>query len=173
MWGRVLFGVLLVVTVLAGYPYATLILTRLIGTNTVVFLEQDGTTRSVILGPDAPRPEWLPIPPRAWVVEAGHWLPSPGLEVAGKVELLTHRGVDEIRQFYLTRLGAAGFEMRDLGHGPLDALTAAHLGIDNMLQGYRREAKLAISVTTRGSGGLIHSRLVQINWHSRAEPPSP
>ncbi len=174
MWGRILLGLLVAISLAAGYPYANLVLTRLIGTNTVVFHEHDGNVRSLISGPDAPRPEWLPMLPRSWVVEAGHWLPSPDREVSGSVELLTHAGVEDIKQFYLDRLGAAGFAMRDLGYGPLNPATAAYFGIDNMLQGYWRDAKLAITVTTRAPDGLIiRSRLVQISWQSRADPPTP
>ena len=171
MWGRLFLGLLVAVTLLAGYPYAALILNRVLGTGTVVFVEHDGVSRSLIMGPDAPRPDWLPLPPRSVVVQAAHWLPSPGREVAGEVELLTHQGVDEIKQFYLDRLRSAGFEMRDLGYGPMNPLTAAYLGVDNMLQGYRRDTKLQVGVTTRSRDGLIvPSRIVQIHWQTRQAP---
>jgi hypothetical protein len=171
MWGRLFIGFLLAVGLVAGYPYASLIIYRVIGTNTVVFTEHDGVQRSLIMGPDAPRPEWLPVLPRSIVVQAGHWLPSPGREVAGDLELLTHKNVDEIKRFYLDRLNAAGFEMRDIGFGPLNALTAAYLGIDNSLLGYQRATKLAITVTTRSADGwLFASRIVQVHWQTRDEP---
>jgi hypothetical protein len=171
MWGRAFIGFVLLVSLVAGYPYEALILNRVIGTNTVLFGEQDGLRRTLIMGPDAPRPEWLPNLPRALVVQAGHWLPSPGREVAGDVELLTHMGVDEIKRFYLEALRGAGFEMRDIGHGPLNAATAAYLGIDNTLHGYRGDARLAISVVTRSAGGLVlPSRTVQIHWQTRDGP---
>jgi hypothetical protein len=171
MLGRAFIGLVLLVSLVAGYPYAALILNRVIGTNTVLFGEQDGVQRALIMGPDAPRPEWLPILPRSLVVQAGHWLPSPGRDIAGDVELLTHKGVEEIRRFYLDGLRAAGFEMRDIGHGPLNAATAAYLGIDNTLQGYRSDAKLAISVVTRSASGLVlPSRTVQIHWQTRDGP---
>src|SRR5262245_42777882 len=168
MWGRAFTGLLLFLLLLAGYPYAALILNRALGTNTVVFGERDGLQRTLIMGPDAPRPDWLPILPRALSRQAGHWLPSPGREVAGDVELLTHKSVKEIKRFYLDGLGAAGFEMRDIGYGPLNAATAAYLGIDNTLNGYRSEARLAISVVTRSADGLVFpSRTVQIHWQTR------
>jgi hypothetical protein len=170
MRGRFFFTLLVLTALLAGYPYAALILNRVIGTNTVVFVEHDGINRSLILGPHAPRPDWLPILPRALVVQAGHWLPSPGREIAGDVELLTHKDVEEVKRFYLDQLTAAGFEMHDIGFGTLNAPIAAYLGIDNMLEGYRRDSKLGIAVTIRSPGGLIlSSRLVQIHWQTRAE----
>jgi hypothetical protein len=171
MRGRLLFGILLALSMAVGYPYAALVLNRIIGTNTVVFVERDGLQRSLIMGPDAPRPAWLPILPRSLIIQAGHWLPSPGREVAGDVELLTHKDVEQIKRFYLDGLNAAGFQMQDVGYGTLNAPTAAYLGIDNMLHGYRSDTKLTITVTTRSSGGLIlPSRAVQIHWQTRDGP---
>jgi hypothetical protein len=122
------------------------------------------------MGPHAPRPDWLSVLPRALVVQAGHWLPSPGREIAGDLELLTHKDAEEVKRFYLARLTAAGFDMRDIGYGTLNPLTAGYLGIDNMLEGYRRDSKLGIAITTRSPGGLIlPSRIVQIHWQSREE----
>jgi hypothetical protein len=168
MWGRLFFGLIVAVALVAGYPYAALILNRVIGTSTVVFMEHDGIQRTLIMGPEAPRPAWLPIPPRAIVVQAGHWLPSPGREIAGDVELLTHKGVDEIRSFYLGGLRAAGFDIRDTDYGPMNAATAAYLGIANALLGHRGDTGLTISVVTRTASGLIlPSRIVQIHWQKR------
>jgi hypothetical protein len=165
MWGRLFVGVLLVVALVAGYPYAALVLNRAIGTSTVVFTERDGVRRTLISGPDAPRPAWLPIPPRSFIVQAGHWLPSPGRETAGDLELLTYSGVDEIKRFYADALGAAGFDMRDIGYGPMNAPTAGYLGIANTLQGHRTADDLTITVTTRTADGLIWpSRAVEIHW---------
>jgi hypothetical protein len=171
MRGRFLLGLLLAVTVVAGYPYAGLLLGRIIGTSTVTFSEHDGIQRTMVMGPDAPRPEWLPILPRSVVVQAAHWLPSPGREVAGSVELLTHKSVDEVKRYYLYALRAAGFDVRDAGFGPINAATAAYMGIDNTLLGWRADTSLWISVTTRTPGGLfVPSRTVQINWQKRDAP---
>jgi hypothetical protein len=165
MWGRLFLGLVLAVALVAGYPYAALILNRVIGTSTVVFTERDGVARTLIMGPDAPRPDWLPTLPRSLVVQAGHWLPSPGREVAGDLELLTHKDVEEIKRFYLDALGAAGFDTRDTGLGPLNAPAAAYLGIANALEGHRDADDLTITVTTRTADGLIFpSRTVQIHW---------
>ena len=174
MWGRLFISLVLAVALVAGYPYAALIINRVLGTTTVVFTERDGVQRSLIMGPDTPRPEWLPILPRSLVVQAGHWLPSPGREVAGDVELLTHKTVEDIKSFYLDRLNAVGFDMRDTGYGPLNAPVAAYLGIDNTLLGYQSATKLTISVTTRSPGGLVFpSRTVQIHWQTRDGPLVP
>jgi hypothetical protein len=165
MRGLLFAGALLVVALVAGYPYASLIVNRVIGTNTVVFTEHDGLQRTLIMGPDAPRPAWLPVLPRSFIVHAGHWLPSPGREVAGDLELLTHKSVDEIKRFYLDALNAAGFDIHDIGYGTLNPLTAGYLGIANMLQGHRSDGDLTITVTTHTADGFIlPSRTVKIHW---------
>jgi hypothetical protein len=165
MRGLLFAGVLLVVALVAGYPYASLIVNRIIGMNTVVFTEHDGRQRTLISGPDAPRPEWLPVLPRSFIVQAGHWVPSPGREIAGDLELLTHKNVEEIKRFYLDGLNAAGFDTRDIGYGPLNPLTAAALGIANMLQGHRSDGDLTITVTIHTADGFIlPSRTVKIHW---------
>ncbi len=105
------------------------------------------------------------------MVQAAHWLPTPDREVAGSVELLTHKGVDEVKRFYLQELRAIGFDVRDAGFGPINAPTAAYLGIANTLLGWRADTSLWISVTTRSPGGLIvPSRTVQISWQKRDAP---
>jgi len=165
MWGRLFLGLVLAVALVAGYPYAALLLNRIIGTNTVVFTERDGTQRTLIQGPNAPRPDWLPMLPHSIIVQAGHWLPSPGREIAGDLELLTHKGVDEIKTFYLRELRAVGFDTSDIGYGTLNGPAAAYLGVANILQGYRSDTGLNISVTTRtASGFILPSRTVQIHW---------
>jgi len=165
MWGRLFLGVLLVVVLVAGYPYAALVLNRAIGTSTAILIEANGVRRTLISGPDAPRPAWLPILPRSFIVQAAHWVPSPDREIAGGVDLLTHSGVDEIKRFYADALGAAGFDMRDIGYGPMNAPTATYLGIANTLQGHRAGDDLTITVTTRTAEGFIWpSRTVEIHW---------
>jgi hypothetical protein len=165
MWGRLFLGLVLAVALVAGYPYAALIINRVIGTNTVVFTKHNGLQRTLVMGPGAPRPDRLPTLPQSLVVQGAHWLPSPGREIAGDLELLTHKGVDEIKRFYLDALNAAGFDTSDIGYGTLNAPAAAYLGIANMLEGYRSDTDLTITVTTRTLDGLIFpSRTVQIHW---------
>jgi hypothetical protein len=168
---RLMFGLLIVVGLLAGYPYVNLVLYRMLGTTTVMMTEHDGTQRALVMGPDAPRPDWLPLLPRSVITQAGHWMPSPGREIAGDVEVLTHKGLDDIKRYYLDALGAAGFEMQDAGYGAMTPPIAAYLGVDNILLGYRRDSKLAISVTTRAPGGMMSlSRIVQIHWQTSDKP---
>jgi hypothetical protein len=86
-------------------------------------------------------------------------------EIAGNVELLTHKDVEAVKRFYLDAFNAAGFNTRDLGYGTLNAPLANYLGIANTPQGYRNDTDLTVTVTTRTSSGLIlPSRSVQIHW---------
>ena len=49
MWGRLFLGLVLAVALIAGYPYAALLFNRIIGTNTVVFTERDGTQSTLFI----------------------------------------------------------------------------------------------------------------------------
>ncbi len=72
MGGRSFFVALVIVSFLAGYPYAALILNRILGTNTSTLLEHDGRHSVLTMGPNAPRPDWVPMMPRAWVITTAH-----------------------------------------------------------------------------------------------------
>lgn len=162
---RRFFFAITLLAAIAGYPYAALVLYRVVGTNTVVFTAHDGRQRTLISGPSAPRPDWVPILPGAYTVGAAHWMPTPDRPIAGGVELLTHKSLDEIKRFYIDALAAAGFDARDVGFGLLDAPTAAFFGVDNELLGYRRDTDLTFSVSTSTpSGLLLRPRLVKLHW---------
>lgn len=162
---RRIFIALVVLALLAGYPYASLLILRLVGTNTVVFTEHDGTRRTLISGPSAPRPAWIPELPGAIVLQAAHWLPTPDRTVAGGVDLITHGNVADIRQFYLDTLAAAGFDIRDVGTGAADARTAAFFGIDKQLLGYRADTDVTISISIDAPSGLVlRPRIVKLHW---------
>lgn len=165
MRGRLLFGILIVLSLVAGYPYAGYVVNRSLGTGPVTFVEHDGTSRTLIKGPDAPRPDWLPLMPSSLLVTAGHWMPGPAQSPAGDVELLSHAGREAIESYYLDALREAGFTLRDIGIAPLSAPEAALLGQSGTLIGWRRDSglKVTVQISTR-SGLIIPSRLVQIHW---------
>jgi hypothetical protein len=164
----VLFGALL-----ASYPYAALAINRVLGTYSVVLTEHGGLQRTLIIGPNAPRPDWVPLLPGSMVVQASHWLPSPDRPVAGDVTLLTRDDVDEVRRFNLSSLPAMGFDVHDVGIGTLNAPLANYLGIANILEGHRGKDDIAIRVTTRTPSGLVMpSRTVEIHWQTSIPPSS-
>ena len=77
----------------------------------------------------------------------------------------THKGVDEIKTFYLREFVRLASIQATSGYGTLNGPAAAYLGVANILQGYRSDTGLNISVTTRtASGFILPSRTVQIHW---------
>ena len=171
MRGRLLFWVLVGLAVLVGYPYAGLVISHAMGTATVVMTEQDGTRRTLVMGPGATHPDWLPVMPDAVVINAGRWLPTQSQPDEGDLEILTHAGLDDVRRFYTENLRQQGFDVKDLGFGPLNPMTAAYLGIDGMLYGYRAATKDEVALDIRSASGLIlSSRVLQIHWR-KAEAP--
>lgn len=158
---------LLAIALVAGYPYAAAPIFRVIGTNTVVFAEADGSQRTLISGPDAPRPAWVPDLAGALTVSAAHWLPSPGREIAGDLDLLTHRDVDDVRRFYLEALAKAGFDARDIGHGLMGERAAAFFGVDGQILAYRANDDITVSVSIDAPSGLIlRPRMVKLHWQT-------
>lgn len=170
MWGRFLIAGLILISASIGYPYAGLLINRMLGTNTVAFTDYDGSSKSFVMGPDAPRPVWLPMLPGARVITATKWLSGPGTEATGGVELLTHASPETVRDFYLRELAVAGFTMREIGMRDmgLNGPTARLLAIDGVLAGEGGPDGVRIRVSTRSAGGLIFaSRIVQIDWSRR------
>jgi hypothetical protein len=168
---RLFLGLLILAAMTGGYPYASLLINYSLGTNTVVFAYGDGTERALVSGPDAPRPDWLPIMPGATIVTAGRWVASPVQADAGDVELAVRADLDEVKQFYMESLSAGGFEVRDLGTYTLAPPIAAHLGIANMLYGYNSASETEINVDIRTpSGWILPSRPVQVRWRKTSAP---
>jgi len=171
MRASLLFGLLAVVVTLVGYPYAGWLVTHLLGTATVVMTEHDGTQRTLVMGPGATHPDWLPVMPDALVINAGRWLPTPSQPEEGDLEILTHTGLDDVRRFYTDNLRQQGFDVKDLGLGTLNPMTAAYLGIDGMLYGYRAATKDEVALDIRSASGLIlSSRVLQIHWRKADAP---
>jgi hypothetical protein len=142
-----------------------------LGTGTVSFAEHDGSSRSMIAGPDAPRPDWLPLMPWSLIITAAEWVPSPIQEPAGHVELLVHDDVDTIKAFYLERLRDAGFVARDIGTAPMSPELAAWFSVSGFVVGWNARTRTEVRVEIRGSDGMIFpSRAVQIHWWETDAP---
>ena len=156
-------------TVLGGYPYFGLAMSRVIGTGPVVFIEHDGRTTTTIHGPDAPRPEWVPVMPDSWVNTASHRPKSPGGHGGGNLVLLSHDGLDAITAFYMHELKVAGFRIVDTT-SDLAALPMS--GFDRILSGWNDDTKTMIRVdVTTASGILLPSRSIQMMWLSPINKP--
>ncbi len=164
---RRLYIALVVLAVVAGYPYVSLVLMRVLGTNTVVMTEHDGTARTLVSGPAAPRPTWVPDLPRALTITRSHWLPAPDRAIAGGADLLSHKAPIEISQFYLDKLKALGFDARDIGTGLISPAIAAWLGIEKQILAYREDDDMTVTVDINSpSGLLLRPRLVKVHWQT-------
>ena len=162
---RFLIAALIVIAVLAGAPYAALLINRVIGTYTVIFTEADGSQRTLISGPAAAQPDWLPIMPRSLLVNAHRWLPNALAVDSGGVELATHADLAAVKEFYVQALERIGFAVEDDGLGLLNPATAAYLGIAGSLLAERRSTGHELAVQIRTPDGLIVApRLLQIQW---------
>lgn len=71
---RILVIGLVMFAAIAGYPYAPVIIYWLTGTNTIVMAEHDGSQRTLISGPAAPVPMWVPKLPGSVMITAAHWI---------------------------------------------------------------------------------------------------
>ncbi len=135
------------------------------GTTTATFYEADGTTSSAVIGPAAPRPDWLPLDEGAMIASASRWIGQAQFKDAGGVDLLTHSSLEALKKYYSEALTAQGFAVEDYGLGDLNPATADYLGIAGTLLAEKREARLEVSVTFRTPEGLLlRPRFVQIAW---------
>ena len=91
----------------------------------------------------------------------------------GFLELAVHGSAEAVRDFYQSRLAAAGFTVSDLGTQGLNAAAAAYLGVDGTLVGKRPATDDVLVVQIRGEEGiLVRSRLLQLNWRKLSEWPA-
>lgn len=163
----VLILVLLAIAGLTGAPYAAWILNRMVGTGTTVMADAAGVTHQVILGPAAPLPEWLPRLPGEWVVMASRWSPGGEMLDEGDLEVLTHKSLDDCRDFYRQALERQGF-VTDQSGPQIDPAVAAWLAIDDQVLVRRPATGHQVQVQFRSPQGLIlRPRLIQIHFRQR------
>jgi len=166
-----LFGFLLVVTLVFGASYASAILFSIMGPWSAVGIEQDGSATHIAFGQNLPRPAWVPVYPGATIVQASKVTAVRAPSGFHALELSTRASLDEVKRFYTDALSAAGFAVGDLGIAPLNPATAAWLGIAGTLAGKREATDDAITVQIRTADGLFPSRLLQIHWYRISEYP--
>lgn len=165
MFGRWLIVALIGVSLLGGYPYAALLLNRVLGTNTATLTEHDGRTSTLVFGPSAPRPDWVPVPASAWVVTATQWVSGKPNLPAGSVDLLSHQGTDALKSFFVDALAERDCVVADNGTGNLAPQVAQYLAIDKFLSADCPKAASALSITIRTSAGwVLPSRMVEVRW---------
>ncbi len=169
--GKWIFGALAGVAAFAAFPYAPWAAAKVLGTQPVVFLEADGVQRTMVNGPNAPRPDWLTTPPGAIFLSATHWEPSPVQPPAGGLDFLVHADPDAVAAHYAESLAAAGFEVADLGLGTIDPATAGLLGVGGFVKAWSEERRIAATVTIYAPTGLIlRPRYVNVQWRKTEAP---
>ena len=168
---RRLYWLILVVTLMFGASYASVLLNGLMGPWSAIGIEQDGSQTHMQFGQNLPRPAWVPVYPGASVVQGSRLVSAQAPSGFHSLELATRASLDEVKSFYTTELAAAGFAVEDHGIAPLNPMTAAYLGVDGTLIGKRASTDDIITVQIRTPDGLIPSRLLQIHWRKIAEMP--
>ncbi|MEX0645734.1 MAG: hypothetical protein WD076_10510 [Parvularculaceae bacterium] len=162
---RLLYIFLFGLAAVSGAPYAAVLINWITGTSTATKIEADGAPSTVVIGPGAPIPAWLPVERVAVVVSASRWLSQNHFKDCGGVEVLTHSDLARLKEFYSKALLARGFAVEDNGVGDLNPATASYLGLAGSLLAERRDARLEVSITFRTPDGLLlRPRLVQIDW---------
>jgi hypothetical protein len=80
------------------------------------------------------------------------------------MSLSTHESLADIRGFYRDHLSHAGFVVTDVGTGPMNARTAAYLGVADILAATRVASGESIAVTIHVPEGLFATTLVELKW---------
>jgi len=162
---HILAFIVLGLLLLYGSPYAALVLDRVMGPWSATAIEADGSTTRIEFGADLPRPDWVAVMPDADIVQASLLVSRQHPKGFGFLDLATRASEEDVTAFYRARLGAAGFTVEDLGLGPLNAPTAAYLGVAGTLLGTRAATSDQIAIQIGTLEGVIRpSRLVQIKW---------
>jgi hypothetical protein len=170
---RRLLPLLIILALVFGASYASLVINSIMGPWSATAVEHDGSLTHMQFGQDLPRPDWVPVYPGAAVVQASRLTSARAPSGFHSLELATRASSDDVKRFYTRELSAAGFEVEDLGLGPLNPLTAAYLGIAGSLSGRRAATDDRIDIQIRTPDGLIQSRLLQIYWRKISEFPAP
>src|SRR5262245_56414352 len=111
--GRRLFALLIVVALVFGASQASALLFWLMGPWTAVGIEQDGSATHMTFDRNLPRPAWIPVYPNATIVQAS-LLTSPQVPSGfGTLQIGTRAAFEDVRQFYIDRLTAEGFDVTD------------------------------------------------------------
>jgi hypothetical protein len=168
---RRLWLVLIVVTIVFGASYASIIVNAVIGPWSATALEHDGSVTGMQFGQHLPRPEWVPVYPDAAIIQASTVSQAGRPSGFHTLDIATRAPLEDIKRFYVDRLTASGFEVADLGLMTLNPLTARMLGMDGTLSAKRAATDDMITIQIRTPDGLIPSRTLQLQWAKISEYP--
>jgi hypothetical protein len=168
---RWLWPLLVVVMLVFGASYASVIVGAMIGPWSAVAIEQDGSATSMQFGQNLPRPDWVPVYPSASIVQASKVTAANAPSGFHALDLATRASLDEVKRFYVEKLTASGFAVADLGLMTLNPMTARMLGMDGTISAKRAATDDLITIQIRTPDGLIPSRMLQIRWAKISEYP--
>jgi hypothetical protein len=115
-----------------------------------------------------PRPDWVAIPSGASIVQASRVVNAQQRRDVQSLSLSTRESLSNIRTFYRERLSRAGFAVNDLGTGPMNARTAAFIGVADVLSATRTRTGDSVAITIHTPEGVFATRLVELRWAKAA-----
>jgi hypothetical protein len=167
------FWILLLVGLLFGSPYAAMMLFNAMGPWESTAIHTDGSLTHMRFDAGMRPPDFVPLFPGAQIVQSGRIVSEATPSGIGFLDLAARGSADEVRDFYIARLRAAGFEARELDTPGLNPMTAAYLGLAGSVIGKRPATDDVITVQIRTEEGIfVASRLLQINWRKISEWPA-
>lgn len=170
--GSILFFILLFLAF--DGPYGAWIVYRLLGTTTVSYVDGYGVPVTMIMGPDAPQPDWLKLPENGLMISGARSGPQPPRLETGSFDFATPDGRAEVTKYFEKLLTSHGFSMTDEGLGPLSPAGARLLGVAGSLIARNDEKGLEARITIRAAEGWIFpDRYVQIVWARTAPGTGP
>ena len=169
---RLVLWLLVAATLAFGAPYAAAVLSRVQGAWSADALEQDGTPTHMQFDTDLPRPDWVPVYPGALIAQASDLTSARFPSGVHSLDISTRDGLADIKRFYADRLADAGFNVRDLGTWPMDARTAAFIGLDTTLYAERAATDDLIAIQIHTPEGILAARLLQLQWRKISETPA-
>jgi hypothetical protein len=170
--GHLFFALLLVAALGFGAPYAALLLNSVMGPWSADAIEQDGSVTHMTFDRNMAAADFVPLYPGAAVVQGSRLVSRDAPGGFSSLELAVRASADEIRDFYRSRLVAAGFTVEDLGTQGLNAAAAAYLGVAGTLAAQRPPTDDAVVVQISTEEGLVmRSRLVKVSWRKLSEWP--
>lgn len=183
MWKGWGFLTLLLAFFVLDSPFGAWVIYRLLGTSTVSYVSSTGMPAVMVLGPNAPQPDWAVLAPDGLYITGARSGPdAPRLET-GSFDYVSWSDPAWLRDFYRKTLEGDGFVVTDEGTGPLNSATAQFLGIADMLTALDDATGREIRINIRTAQGWVFpGRYVQIVWARTvpgtgsawpALPPSP
>lgn len=164
---------LLLIAVLFGSSYAATVLNWAMGSREATAIGHDGSLTHMRFDLGMRPPDFVPLYPGAQIVQPGRLVSQAAPSGIDFLDLAVRDPADEVRDFYRTRLDAAGFAVSDLVVPNLNPMTAAYRGLAGSVIGKRPTTDDIITVQIRTEEGWFGpSRLLQINWREISEWPA-